>query len=86
MAMAKRLVISKGGQVSVPGAVRKRWNARAVVVEDRGDHVVLRPAPDDPIASARGAFSREIARLGSEEARRLDRDEELEAEQRGRDR
>ena len=86
MVMAKRLVISNGGQVSVPAAVRKRWNARAVLVEDRGDYVVLRPAPDDPVASARGAFTREIAGLGSEEAKRLDRDEELEAQERGRPR
>jgi AbrB family looped-hinge helix DNA binding protein len=82
--MAKRLAISRGGQVSVPAEVRKRWGTRAVLVDDRGDHVVLRPAPDDPIASVRGAFAQEIARMGSEEAKRLDREEELEAEERGR--
>ncbi len=82
MAMARRLVISKGGQISVPAAVRKRWATRTVLAEDRGDHVVLRPAPDDPVAAAVGAFADEIALLGSDEAKQLDRDEELEAEER----
>jgi bifunctional DNA-binding transcriptional regulator/antitoxin component of YhaV-PrlF toxin-antitoxin module len=80
MVMANRLVISKGGQVSVPAAVRKRWGTRTVLAEDRGDHLVLRPAPDDPVAAAVGAFGTEIAGLGSDEAKRLDREEELETE------
>jgi hypothetical protein len=82
MTMAKRLAISKGGQVSVPAAVRKRWRTHAVMAEDCGDHLVLRPAPADPIAAALGAFASEMAVLGSDEAKRLDRDEELDAEQR----
>lgn len=77
MTMAKRLGISRGGQVSVPSAVRKRWGTRTVIAEDRGDHVVLRPAPDDPVAAAAGSFADEIAALGSDEAKRLDREEEL---------
>lgn len=81
MAMAKRLVISSGGQVSIPAAVRRRWGTRAVLAEDRGDHVVLRPAPDDPVAAATGAFAAEIAALSSHEARELDRLEELAAEE-----
>jgi hypothetical protein len=51
-----------------------------VLVEDRGDHVVRRPAPDDPVAAAQGAFAEEISGPGSEEAQRLDREERLEAE------
>jgi len=82
MAMAKRLAISNGGQVSVPAAVRKRWGTRTVLAEDRGDHLVLRPAPDDPVAAAVGAFATEIGALGSEEAKRLDREEELDAQER----
>ena len=82
MVMAKRLVISKGGQISVPAAVRKRWATRTVIAEDRGDHMVVRPAPDDPVAAAVGAFAEEIAALGSDEAKRLDREEEVEAEER----
>jgi bifunctional DNA-binding transcriptional regulator/antitoxin component of YhaV-PrlF toxin-antitoxin module len=84
MAMAKRLVISSGGQVSVPAAVRKRWRTRTVLAEDRGDHVVLRPVPDDPVAAAVGAFATQIGALGSEEAKRLDREEELDVQERDR--
>jgi bifunctional DNA-binding transcriptional regulator/antitoxin component of YhaV-PrlF toxin-antitoxin module len=84
MAMAKRLAISKGGQVSVPAAVRKRWRTRTVLAEDRGDHVVLRPVPDDPVAAAAGAFATQIGVLGSEQARRLDREEELDVDERAR--
>lgn len=84
MAMAKRLVISSGGQVSVPAAVRKRWRTRTVLAEDRGDHVVLRPAPDDPVAAAVGAFATQIGVLGSEEAKHLDREEELDVQERDR--
>jgi bifunctional DNA-binding transcriptional regulator/antitoxin component of YhaV-PrlF toxin-antitoxin module len=60
MAMTKRLVISSGGQVSVPAAVRKRWGTRTVLAEDRGEELVLRPAPDDPIAAVRGIFADEM--------------------------
>ncbi len=84
MIMAKRLAISSGGQVSVPAAVRKRWRTRTVLAEDCGDHVVLRPVPDDPVAAAVGAFSTQIGGLGSEEARRLDREDELDAQERER--
>ncbi len=68
--------------MSVPAAVRKRWRTRTVLAEDRGDHIVLRPVPDDPVAAAVGAFATQIGVLGSEEARRLDREEELDAEER----
>lgn len=59
--MTKRLVISSGGQISVPAAVRKRWGTRTVLAEDHGDELVLRPAPDDPIAAVRGIFAEEMS-------------------------
>ncbi len=77
----RRLKISVGGQVSVPAAVRQRWNTRVVVADDRGDHLILRPAPEDPIEAARGAF-KDLPGPTVEEARRLDREEEWEAEER----
>jgi bifunctional DNA-binding transcriptional regulator/antitoxin component of YhaV-PrlF toxin-antitoxin module len=82
MAMAKRLTISRGGQVSVPAAVRKRWRTNTVVAEDRGDHLVLRPTPDDPIEAARGAF-KEYFRDGPSVAEDLEayKQEEIEAEE-----
>jgi bifunctional DNA-binding transcriptional regulator/antitoxin component of YhaV-PrlF toxin-antitoxin module len=81
--MAKRLVISRGGQVSVPAAVRKRWGTRAVTAEDHGDALVLRPAPDDPIAAVRGIFAKEMSRGPTiDELRAQGRAEEAEAEER----
>jgi hypothetical protein len=40
----------------LPAAVRRRWKTKNVRVEDHGDHVVVRPLPDDPIAAARGSL------------------------------
>ncbi len=60
MAMMKRLVISRGGQVSVPAAVRKRWGTSTVIAEDLGDQLVLRPVPDDPVAAVSGIFASEL--------------------------
>jgi AbrB family looped-hinge helix DNA binding protein len=57
MKMRKRMKISKGGQVSIPAPIRKRWGTTTVTLEDRGDEIVLKPAPDDPIAAAAGAFA-----------------------------
>ncbi|MCS7006874.1 MAG: AbrB/MazE/SpoVT family DNA-binding domain-containing protein [Gaiellaceae bacterium] len=48
------LMISKGGQISVPAEIRRRWGTRRLQLDDRGDEVVLRPAPDDPIAAGEG--------------------------------
>ena len=71
----KRLRITRGGQVSVPADVRHRWGTSVVTVEDRGDEIVLRPAPDDPIAAARGAL-REHGTVDTNELRRQARDDE----------
>jgi bifunctional DNA-binding transcriptional regulator/antitoxin component of YhaV-PrlF toxin-antitoxin module len=53
----QRLKITSGGQVSIPAAVRRRWGTNTVMAEDRGDHLVLRPVPDDPVAAAHGVFA-----------------------------
>jgi hypothetical protein len=79
MAMVKRLVISKGGQVSVPAAVRHRWRTRTVLAEDHGDYLVIRPAPEDPIAAVRGIFKKEMrGKPTLDEARAMAREEEAE--------
>lgn len=52
--------ISKGGQVSIPAAIRHRWGTSTVVLDDQGDRIVLEPAPDDPIAAAEGALAAEL--------------------------
>ncbi len=74
-------MISKGGQISVPAEVRKRWRTRRLQVEDRGDELVIRPAPEDPIAAARGVLKGRL-RYTSEELRRMAREEEAEIEER----
>lgn len=51
-----KIRISKGGQVSLPAAIRRRWATDALVVEDLGDRVVLRPIPSDPVGAVVGAF------------------------------
>ncbi len=56
--MAMRVLrISKGGQISVPADVRKRWNTTTVEVDDHGDELVLRPGVADPIAAVRGLLA-----------------------------
>jgi bifunctional DNA-binding transcriptional regulator/antitoxin component of YhaV-PrlF toxin-antitoxin module len=77
-----RLRLSKGGQISVPAAIRHRWRGSTIALEDHGDHVVLRPAPDDPIAAARGDLKDIAGEMTSEEMRREARDEDAELERR----
>ncbi len=79
--MAQLLRLSKGGQVSVPAAVRHRWHARNLIAEDHGDHLVLRPAPDDPLKAIRGIFADRPGPSGEEMLGEL-REEEVEIEER----
>lgn len=73
--------ISRGGQISIPSPIRHRWGTSTLALEDLGDRIVLRPAPDDPIAAARGAFAKELS-MSSSELRRAARQAETEAERR----
>jgi len=75
----KQAAISKGGQVSIPAAVRHRWGTNRVLVEDRGDALVFRPLPNDPIGAARGSLRAEGRGTPSSAAvRRQTRAEEAE--------
>jgi AbrB family looped-hinge helix DNA binding protein len=78
----KQARISRGGQISVPAAVRRRWNTDRVLVDDRGDEVVIRPLADDPIAAARGSLKPPAIEEGrtSADARRQTRDEEADVD------
>jgi AbrB family looped-hinge helix DNA binding protein len=49
--------ISRGGQITVPAEVRKRWGTTNLLVEDHGDSLVLRPIPADPIGAAMGSLA-----------------------------
>ena len=74
-------MISKGGQISVPAEIRQRWRTRRLQVEDRGDELIIRPAPEDPIAAARGALKGRVGHT-SDELRRLEREEAARIEER----
>lgn len=80
VARMTKLRITAGGQVSLPAELRRRWGTKAVYIEDLGDHAVVRPMPDDPIAAARGAFK---GRIGSvDDLRKQAREDEAIAEAR----
>ena len=76
MSMKTRVRISRGGQISIPAAIRHRWRTSTVALEDHGDRIVLEPAPDDPIAAAEGALAEEFDDLDVERLRRAAREDE----------
>ena len=82
MIMRKRMRISKGGQISIPAAIRHRWDTSTVVLDDQGGRIVLEPAPDDPIAAAEGALAEEFGELDVAKLRRRARKDEQVAETR----
>jgi len=53
--------ITSAGQVSLPAEVRLRWDASAVLIEDEGDRLVVRPVPVDPIEGVRGLLKGAVA-------------------------
>jgi AbrB family looped-hinge helix DNA binding protein len=77
----KTTKISRGGQISIPSGIRHRWGTSTLALEDLGDRVVLRPAPDDPIAAARGALAGDLS-MNSDQLRARAREDELVAERR----
>ncbi|MGH3545821.1 MAG: AbrB/MazE/SpoVT family DNA-binding domain-containing protein [Mycobacteriales bacterium] len=72
--------ISRGGQISIPAKIRRRWQTRNLMLEDRGDEIVLRPEPADPIAAAAGSLA--IGSLNSDQLRAASREDDAAAEQR----
>jgi bifunctional DNA-binding transcriptional regulator/antitoxin component of YhaV-PrlF toxin-antitoxin module len=73
--------ITRGGQISIPSSIRRRWATSTLTLEDLGDRVVLTPASDDPIGAARGALAAELA-MSSEQLRAAAREAETTAERR----
>ncbi len=80
MCSMKIATISKGGQISIPAAIRHRWGVHRVVVTEVGDSLVIRPLPDDPIKTLRGSLRG--TDLTSDDVRRELRSEEEAAEER----
>ena len=72
--------ITVAGQLSLPADVRRRWATSTVVLVDEGDHLVVRPVPDDAVAAARGAFAGRGKGLTSMRLKELAREDELRAE------
>jgi AbrB family looped-hinge helix DNA binding protein len=76
--------VTRGGQISIPAAIRHRWGTSAVTLEDQGDRIVIEPAPEDPIAAAQGALAAEFGDVDAAELRRIAREDEGIAEHRRR--
>ncbi len=74
--------ISRGGQVTVPAPVRRRWETERVALEDHGDYLVVRPLAD-PVDGFVG-FARGRSASTSEQMRAQSRAEEAAAEARRR--
>jgi bifunctional DNA-binding transcriptional regulator/antitoxin component of YhaV-PrlF toxin-antitoxin module len=67
--------ITSSGQMSLPAPVRRRWNARSVVVVDRGDYIVVRPVPTDAVQALKGSLPARSA-LSAEQMRARERSSE----------
>lgn len=76
MLMKKRMKISKGGQVSIPAPIRKRWGTATVTLDDQGDQIILKPAPDDPIEAAAGSLADEFGHIDLAKMRRVAREDD----------
>lgn len=59
--MARLMKISKGGQLTIPAAVRKRWGTTDVRLIDEGERLIVEPAPDEAwlqaVENASGALA-----------------------------
>lgn len=74
--MALRMKITRGGQISIPASIRRRWQTSTVTLADEGDRVVVRPALDDPVEAASGALAAELSGVSLEELRARAREDE----------
>jgi AbrB family looped-hinge helix DNA binding protein len=77
----KTAKVTRGGQISIPASIRRRWGTSTLKLEDLGDRIVITPAPDDPIAAARGALTSELS-MSSSQLRARAREAEMQAERR----
>jgi len=82
MLMKARMRVTRGGQVSIPAAIRHRWGTSTVTLDDQGDRIVIEPAPDDPIAAAEGALMSEFGQIDVGKLRAQARHDEQTAEAR----
>lgn len=69
------LKVTSSGQISLPAEIRRRWETDEVLLIDKGDHVLVRPAPQDAVAQLRGSLP--AGCVSADEVR--DQERELEA-------
>jgi AbrB family looped-hinge helix DNA binding protein len=78
-----RLKMSSKGQIVLPAAIRKKYDAAPGaewVLVDMGDYVALVPRTKDPIREARGMFKSDDGVSWVEELRRSRREDEERSE------
>lgn len=80
----KKAFISGGGQIQIPAEIRRRWGTRSILIDDRGDSLLVRPLPDDPIGAAVGSLRPESPGPSTEQIRRSEREDEPERKPEGR--
>jgi AbrB family looped-hinge helix DNA binding protein len=74
------LKVTSAGQISLPAELRRRWGVRQVRLIDHGDHVEIRPLPDDVFGRLRGRHA--DTGIDTEALRREARAEDDEADAR----
>ena len=78
--MSSESKVTKNGQISLPAELRRRWEAKSVLVMDKGNYAVVFPMPDDPIDALYGKYAGPGPT--TDEMRAENRREEAEAEDR----
>lgn len=48
--------VTASGQISLPAQLRRRWQVDEVLVIDKGDYALVRPAPQDAVSELRGSL------------------------------
>jgi bifunctional DNA-binding transcriptional regulator/antitoxin component of YhaV-PrlF toxin-antitoxin module len=76
----KEAAISKGGQISIPADVRRRWGTDRVRLVDLGDRLIVRPLGADDLAVAKGSLPLPTG-MTAEGLRAIGRDEDATVEQ-----
>lgn len=73
-----RLKVTSAGQISLPAALRKRWGVTEVLVIDKGDYALVRPAPVDAAEELRGCLPSggQPSEQMREDERRIEQDKE----------
>ncbi len=67
--------ITTSGQMSLPAALRRRWQTNSVVVVDKGDYIIVRPRPADVPSALKGSL-RAHGPLNADQMRQAEREAE----------